>query len=246
MSALLARRGPLVAVILVLSGLLLVPTASAAPASPAAPLAKVKPCKRKKGETKRHWLKRCKCTKFKRGETRAKFKKRCPGAKVPRRTPSSGPGGTTTPGTTTPGGTTTPAGPQPLTGHAAIDYVHNAMKGMRISRVSCTPSSSGGCSSSVTEHIDFCQDGAGFQGRKTTEGLSGYVYEVNFAGNYQILEAQVNAERTLAEARVNVQVTQASGTDDPPQSREYIVTFVGSNQVYLDRQTEYTRGQGQC
>lgn len=60
-----------------------------------------------------------------------------------------------------------------------------------------------------------------------------------------MLEAQVNAERTGAQARVSPQITQASGNDDPPPSGEGTMTFVGANQVYLE-QTEYTRGQGQC
>ena len=236
-------RLPLLAALAVLAAALLAPAAPASPASAGAGHAtaakKVKACKRKKGESKKHWLKRCKCGKLKRGETRARFKQRCPGAKVPqRRTPSGGTGGPA------PGPVPAPPAPAPapLTGQAAIDYVNAAMKGMRISRTQCSGTN---CASSVTEYVDFCQDGATFQGRRTTEGLSGAVYEVNFAGTYKVLEAGVNAERTGAQARVNSQITQASGNDSPPPSGEGIVTFVGANQVFLG-QTEYTRGQGQC
>jgi hypothetical protein len=242
-------RLPLVAVLAALAVTLLAPAASAAPASapgPATVAKKAKACKKRKGETRKHWLKRCKCSKFKSGETRAKFKKRCPGAKVPKRKAPAGGGGTspTTPPPTTPPPTTPPASGA-LTGQAAIDYVATAMKGMRISRVSCTPASTGGCSSSITENVDFCQDGATFQGRRTNESLSGSVYEVNFAGTYRILEAGVNAERSGAQAKVESTITQSTGNDDPPPSGQGIVTFVGANQVYLGN-TEYTRGQGAC
>jgi hypothetical protein len=240
-----ARRLPLVAVLALTSALLLAPAAPAAPASaPAqATVAKKKACKKRKGETRKHWLKRCRCTKFKAGETRSKFRKRCPGAKVPKRKAAA-------PVTPPPAGggappATPPAGQQALTGQPAIDYVATAMKGMRISRVSCTPASTGGCSSSITENVDFCQDGATFQGRKTNESLSGVVYEVNFAGTYRVLEAGVNAERTGAQAKVESTITQATGNDDPPPSGQGILTFVGANQVFLGT-TEYTRGQGAC
>jgi hypothetical protein len=238
----LRSRLPLLAVVSLLGLALLAPAASASPASAGhatTTAKKAKPCKRKKGETKKHWLKRCKCKAFKKGETRKHFKQRCPGAKVPKRKAPSGGGQTPPAGPPVPA---TPPGPAALTGQAAIDYVNAAMKGMRISRTQCSGTS---CDSSVTEYVDFCQDGATFQGRRTTQGLSGAVYEVNFAGTYKVLEAGVNAERSGAQARVNSQITQSSGNDDPPPSGEGIVTFVGANQVYLG-QTEYTRGQGQC
>ena len=64
-----------------------------------------------------------------------------------------------------------------------------------------------------------------------------------YSGTYKVLEAQVNAERTVAQARVNLTVTQASGNDNPPQSGDRLMTLVGSNQVYMG-ETEYTRGTG--
>ena len=226
---------------------LLAPTASASPAGApthaTAAAKKVKACKRKKGESKKRWLKRCKCKAFKKGETRKKFKKRCPGAKVPKRKAPSG--GGTTPGTTGPAGDRRPGTPPaagPLTGQQAIDYVNNAIKGMRISRQSCSGTS---CERSLTEFVDFCSDGGSFNGRTTNDNSIGGVYESVYSGTFKVLEAQVNAERTAAQARVNLTVTQASGNDDPPQSGDRLMTLVGSNQVYMG-ETEYTRGQAQC
>jgi hypothetical protein len=220
---------------------LLAPTASASPASgpthATTAAKKVKACKRKKHESKKHWLKRCKCKAFKKGESRKTFKKRCPGAKVPKRKPAPTGGGTHPPAS----GPAPPA-TGPLTGQAAIDYVNNAIKGMKISRQSCSGTS---CERSLTEFVDFCQDGGTFNGRTTSDNSIGGVYESVYTGTFKVREAQVNADRTGAQARVNLTITQASGNDNPPQSGDRLMTLVGSNLVYMG-ETEYTRGQAGC
>jgi hypothetical protein len=226
---------------------LLAPTASASPA--AAPThatsasTKAKKCKRRFGESKKHWLKRCKCKAFKKGETRKKFKKRCPGAKVPKRKPAPPGGGSKPdPAPANPAPGAAPPASGPLTGQAAIDYVNAAVKGMRISRQSCSGT---GCERSLTEFVDFCSDGASFNGRTTNDNAIGGVYESVYSGTFKVLEAQVNAERTGAQARVNLTVMQASGNDTPPQSGDRLMTLAGSNLVYMG-ETEYTRGTAQC
>src|SRR4051812_47062905 len=95
-------------VLLVVLGLaLLAPAATSAQPGSKAPVRavaamKVKPCKRKHGESKRHWLNRGRGGKFKGGERRTKLKRRCRGARVPRRRARAG-GGQPPP----------PAGPAP-------------------------------------------------------------------------------------------------------------------------------------
>jgi hypothetical protein len=171
------RHLPLLAL---LAFALLAPSASASPA--AAPTnatsaaKKAKKCKRRFGESRKHWLKRCKCKAFKKGETRKKFKKRCPGAKVPKRkqAPGGGGGSHPDPAPANPAPGAAPPATGPLTGQAAIDYVNAAVKGMRISRQSCSGT---GCERSLTEFVDFCSDGASFNGRTTNDNSIGGVYE---------------------------------------------------------------------
>ena len=96
-----------------LAAALLAPAGAGAVAQPAsgpqATASAKKACKRKQGESKKRWLKRCKCKAFKKGETRKKFKKRCPGAKVPKR---KAPGGTQPPSTVARAARRARAGPE--------------------------------------------------------------------------------------------------------------------------------------
>ena len=119
---------PLLRALLValVAALLIAPTAAAAPADPgpSATTAAKKACKRKKGESKKRWLKRCKCTKYKRGETRKKFKKRCPGAKVPKRKAPSGGGQAPA--------APRPAPARPAPGQSDVDKVTAALLGTQL------------------------------------------------------------------------------------------------------------------
>lgn len=177
MFASLARRGPLAALALVIAGLLLIPSAPAQPASPAAPAAKVKPCKRKKGETKKRWLKRCKCTKFKRGETRAKFRKRCPGARVPRR-PSTG-------GGQAPAATPVPApAPAPILEPVRNDAGFAEVLGRSDFLRTYNPSAS----ATHSEYYNFCRT------RLEPHHYEGIAYIYESRGPWRVLEGYVNGD----------------------------------------------------
>jgi len=220
----LARRPLLAALLLALAAsLLLAPVASASPATAGQATAakKAKPCKKRTRETKKHWLKRCKCGKFKRGETRAKFRKRCPGAKVPSRKPSGGGGGTTTPAPAP----TTPPATGPLTGQAAIDKVTQGLLGTKLQYFTYSQTSG----SSDDERYTFCNGTFSYVRNRT--GLSGVAYGTNATGNWRITSANVNADQVSGSAVLHYDLTNYQTTDvdpPPPSSGDVQLNFNGS------------------
>jgi len=241
-------RLPLVAVLAVVAVALLAPAAPAVPtSSPAAGhvTKKVKACKRKKGETKKHWLKRCKCAKFKRGESRRNFKKRCPGAKVPRRnTPSTG-GGTTTPAPAL-GPVPGPASPAPLQtvptppGQSDVDKVTRALTGTQLGYFSSSSTSG----ASEDERYRFCSGSFQYTHRRVE--ISGLAYDSHGAGSWQITQAVVYPDGVSGAARLHYVLASYESNDPdgtPPNQGDIELTFNGSKVNLGGRTYDVTRIQ---
>jgi hypothetical protein len=208
-------------VALLATALLVPASATAQPAATAgthATAAKTKACKRKKGESKKKWLKRCKCKAFKKGETRKKFKKRCPGAKVPKRKPSTG-GGTPPPAT----GGPAPGGTPPA--QSDVDKVTTALTGTQLQYF--TYSNSTGASDN--ERYRFCS--GTFDYTRNRIALSGIAYDSSGAGTWQVTAAQVNPDGVSGTATLHYVLTQLSWNDvdpAPPSSGDVQMAFNGA------------------
>jgi hypothetical protein len=202
--------------------LVLLSLALLAPAAPASPATagqattaakKAKACKRKKGESKKRWLKRCKCKSFKAGETRKRFKKRCPGAKVPRRKASPAPPASPAPAPTTP-----PAA-------SDVDTVTAALTGTQLQYF--TYSNSSGASDN--ERYRFC---AGtFEYTRNRVALSGFAYDSSGAGTWRITQATVNPDGVSGTAVLHYDLTSLQWNDvdpAPAQSGDVPMSFNGS------------------
>jgi hypothetical protein len=204
--------------LVVLAAVLLAPaTASARPASgsPAVAAKKVKACKRKHGESKKHWLKRCKCKAFKHGESRRTFKKRCPGAKVPKRQAQAPAGSTPPPG----------SAPAPAPAASDVDKVTAALTGKSVQYGSY----SGSTGSSDFEEFRFC---AGtFVYKRNRIGVSGLAYDTNGNGRWQITQAHINPDGVSGTATIHY-VYDAFTSNDvdpaPPTEGDVPVGFAGS------------------
>ena len=202
--------------------LVLLSLALLAPAAPASPATagqattaakKAKACKRKKGESKKRWLKRCKCKSFKAGETRKRFKKRCPGAKVPRRKASPAPPATPAPAPTTP-----PAA-------SDVDKVTVALTGTQLQYFTYSTSSG----ASDNERYRFC---AGtFEYTRNRVALSGLAYDSSGAGAWRITQATVNPDGVSGTAVLHYDLTSLQWNDvdpAPAQSGDVPMSFNGS------------------
>jgi hypothetical protein len=230
----LLRRLPLAAVLLALTGALLL--APAAPASPSAArhataAKKVKACKKHKGETRKHWLKRCKCGKLKHGETRAKFKKRCPGAKVPKRKPAGG----QTPVTPPSGGGAPPVSPP---AQSDVDKVTQALIGTQLQYF--TYSNTTG--SSDDERYHFCSGSFTYTRNRT--GISTIAYQTNAGGTWRIVSATVNPDQVSGTAVIHYDLTSFQSTDvdpAPPSSADVPVTFNGTKMNLGGREYDATK-----
>jgi hypothetical protein len=230
----LARRVPLAALLLALTGALLL--APAAPASPdsaqhAIAAKKVKACKKHKGETRKHWLKRCKCGKLKHGETRAKFRKRCPGAKVPKRRPPA-----PTPVTPPSGGGGTPPPSPPA--QSDVDKVTAALTGTQLQYFSYSQTSG----SSDDERYHFCS--GTFTYTRNRVGLSGAAYDTNAGGTWRIVSATVNPDQVSGSAVIHYDLTSFQSNDvdpAPPSSADVPVTFNGTKANLGGREYDATK-----
>lgn len=191
---------------------------------------KAKACKRKKGEGKTRWLKRCKCKSFKAGETRRRFKQRCPGAKVPRRKAPSGGGGSPAP-PTTPAPTTPPAA-------SDVDKVTAALTGTQLQYF--TYSSSSGASDN--ERYRFC---AGtFEYTRNRVALSGLAYDSSGAGTWRITQATVNPDGASGTAVLHYDLTSLQWNDvdpAPAQSGDVPMSFSGSKVDFGGRVYDATK-----
>jgi hypothetical protein len=206
-------------VVLLAAALVAPAAASAQPAAARhASAAKVKPCKRKKGETKKHWLKRCKCKAFKGSESRKHFKKRCPGAKVPKRKPAATPAPPTTPPAT--------GAPMPApAGPSDIDKVTAALSGKSV-QYGHYSSASG---SSDFEEFRFC--GATFTYSRKHTGVSGYEYNSSGNGVWQITQAHINPDGSSGTATIHYRYDSYTSDDvdpAPAQEGDVPVGFAGS------------------
>jgi hypothetical protein len=214
-------RLPLLAVVALLALALLAPAATASPASAGAGHAtaakKAKACKRRKGERKKHWLKRCKCGKLKRGESRAKFKKRCPGAKVPkRRAPSGGGNGAPAPA---------PAPPPAPPAQSDVDKVTAALTGSQLQYFTYSNTSG----ASEDERYHFCS--GTFTYTRNRIAISGIAYDSNGAGTWRITQATVNPDGLSGTATLHYDLTSYQSTDvdpAPPNSSDVPLSFNGS------------------
>jgi hypothetical protein len=230
----LARRLPLVAVLLSLTGALLLAPASPASPAPAAGQATAartaKACKKRKGETRKHWLKRCKCGKFKRGETRAKFKKRCPGAKVPRRRVPSGGGQPAPPA----GGGAPPAPPA----QSDVDKVTAALTGTQLQYFTYSQTSG----SSDDERYHFCS--GRFDYVRNRIAISGAAYDTNATGTWSITQAAVNPDGVSGTATLHYVLTSYQSTDvdpPPPSTADVPVQFNGDKVTVAGRTYDATK-----
>jgi hypothetical protein len=227
---------PLLRALLVtlVAALLLAPTAAAAPADPGTPAATAaqKACKRKKGESKKRWLKRCKCTKYKRGETRKKFKKRCPGAKVPKRkAPGGGGGGTAPPVPAPPAGAPAPA-------QSDVDKVTAALVGTQLQYF--TYSNTSGASDN--ERYKFCS--GTFSYVRNRIAISGIAYDSSGAGTWRITQAAVNPDGVSGTATLHYDLTSLQWGDvdpAPAQSGDVPMTFNGSKVDFGGRVYDATK-----
>jgi hypothetical protein len=210
-------------------------TASAQPAaagSHATATKKAKACKRKKGESKKRWLKRCKCKSFKRGETRRKFKKRCPGAKVPKRKAPSGGG---TPPTGTPPAT---GGPAPAPTQSDVEKVTAALQNTQLQYFSYSNTSG----ASDDERYRFC--GTTFQYTRNRIALSGAAYDTNGTGTWSITAAQVNPDGVSGTATLHYVLTSYQSNDvdpAPPSEGDVPVSFNGSKVDFGGRVYDATK-----
>jgi hypothetical protein len=220
-------------VALLATALLAPASASAQPASGGtqATAAAKKACKRKKGESKKKWLKRCKCKAFKKGETRKKFKKRCPGAKVPKRTPPSTGGG----------GTPPPSGAPPAPpAQSDVDKVTAALTGTQLQYFSYSNSSG----ASDNERYRFCS--GTFEYIRNRIALSGVAYDSNGAGTWQITAAQVNPDGVSGTATLHYVLSSYQSTDvdpPPPSSGDVQLSFNGSKVDFGGRVYDATKIQ---
>ena len=225
---------PLLRALLValVAALLIAPTAAAAPADPgtSATTAAKKACKRKKGESKKRWLKRCKCTQYKRGETRKKFKKRCPGAKVPKRKAPSG--GGQTPAPTAPGpGPTTPV-------QSDVDKVTAALLGTQLQYF--TYSNTSGASDN--ERYKFCS--GTFTYVRNRIAISGIAYDSSGAGTWRITQAQLNPDGVSGTATLHYDLTSLQWGDvdpAPPAAGDVPMSFNGSKVDFGGRVYDATK-----
>jgi hypothetical protein len=210
-----ARRLYALLALALTASLLAAPAASASPTRDAGITAKkAKACKKRKGETKKHWLKRCKCTKFKGTETKAKFRKRCPGAKVPTR-PVAAPA---------PAPTGTPPATGPLTGQAAIDKVTQGLIGTKLQYFTYSQTSG----SSEDERYQFCS--GTFSYTRNRVGLSGAAYDTNATANWRITSANVNADQITGSAVLHYDITGYNSNEadaPPPSSGDVPISFDG-------------------
>jgi hypothetical protein len=219
------HRLPLAAVLVAaLTGaLLLAPAASAAPASApgqATVAKKAKACKKRNGETRKHWLKRCRCGKFKSGETRAKFKKRCPGAKVPKRKAPAGGGGQTPP-TGPPAGGGAPTAPP---AQSDVQKVTAALTGTQLQYFSYSQTSG----ASDNERYRFCN--GTFEYTRNRIAISGIAYDSNGAGTWNITQAAINPDGVSGTATLHYVLSSYQSTDvdpAPPSSGDVSVSFNG-------------------
>jgi hypothetical protein len=229
----LARRPLLAALLLALAAsLLLAPVASSAPARGVGGTA-AKACKQRKGESRKHWQKRCKCAKPKKGESRKRFKKRCPARKKPNSTAP----GTTAPGTTAPG-TTAPAAPGPLTGQAAVDKVTQGLIGTQLQYFTYSQTSG----SSEDERYTFCT--GTFSYTRNRVGISGVAYNTNATANWHVTSANVNADQVSGSAVLHYDLTSYNSTDvdpPPPASGDVQVNFNGAKVNFGGRAYDATK-----
>jgi hypothetical protein len=230
-AAMPARRVFALLALALATSLLLAPVASARPAttSHATVAKKAKACKKRKHETKKHWLKRCKCAKFKGAETKAKFRKRCPGAKVPTRAPAPAPA---------PAPGSTPPTTGPLTGQAAIDKVTQGLTGSKLQYFTYSQTSG----SSEDERYQFCT--GTFSYTRNRVGLSGLAYDTNATGNWRIVSANVNADQISGSAVLHYDLTSYNSNDvdpAPPSSADVQLGFAGDKVTVNGRQYDATR-----
>ena len=225
----------LLPLLVLLAVALLAPTASASPAGApthaTSAAKKVKPCKRKQGESKKRWLKRCKCKAFKKGETRKKFKKRCPGAKVPKRKQSSG-GGESQPGT--------PAPPAGAPGQSDIEKVTAALNSTQLQYFSYSNSTG----ASDNERYRFC--GSNFDYTRNRIAISGVAYDSSGTGTWQITAAQVNPDQVSGTATLHYVLSSYQSTDvdpPPPSSGDVQMSFNGSKVDFGGRVYDATKIQ---
>jgi hypothetical protein len=186
-----------------------------------------KACKQRKGESRKHWQKRCKCAKPKRGESRKRFKKRCPARKKP---------GTTAPGTTAPG--TTPPATGPLTGQAAIDKFTQGLIGTQLQYFTYSQTSG----SSEDERYVFCN--GSFSYKRNRVGLSGAAYDTNATGNWRITSATVNADQITGSAVLHYDLTGFNSNDvdpAPPASGDVPISFNGVKVNFAGRNYDPTK-----
>ena len=227
-------------VLLVVLGLaLLAPAATSAQPGSKAPARavaakKVKPCKRKHGESKRHWLKRCRCGKFKRGETRAKFKKRCPGAKVPRRKAPAGGGQTPAPAGPAPA----PAPPAPAPAQSDVEKVTQALTGTSLQYFSYSQTSG----ASDNERYRFC---AGtFDYTRNRIAISGLAYDSSGSGSWRITQATVNPDGVSGTATLHYVLASYQSNDPdgtPPNEADVPMTFNGAKVNFAGRTYDATK-----
>jgi hypothetical protein len=221
------RRLPLAVVLAALAGaLLLAPAAPASPASAAGQATtakKAKACKKRKGETRKHWLKRCKCGKLKRTESRAKFRKRCPGAKVPKRKAPAG--GQPAPAVPAPGGGGAPVTPP---AQSDVDKVTQALTGTRLQYFTYSQVSG----ASDDRRYVFCNGTFTFVRNRIA--ISGAAYDTNAAGAWRIVSATVNPDGLSGSAVLHYDLTSYQSTDvdpAPPSSADVPVSFNGNKVV---------------
>jgi hypothetical protein len=230
------RRLPLLVVLALVAAALTAPTASASPASAghATAAKKAKACKKRKGETRKHWLKRCKCGKFKRGETRGKFKKRCPGAKVPKRKPA---GGGTTPPPMMPAPTTGGGGGSPPA-QSDVDKVTAGLTNTQLKYFSYSQTS--GSSDDETYH--FCN--GTFDYVRHRIAISGAAYDSSAAGSWSITQATINPDGVSGTATLHYALSSYQSTDvdpAPPSSADVPISFNGSQVVVNGRTYDATK-----
>jgi hypothetical protein len=217
-------RLPLAAVLLALTGaLLLAPAASASPASApghATIAKKAKACKKRKGERRKHWLKRCKCGKLKRGETRGKFKKRCPGAKFPKPPAPTGDGGNNAPTPPSTGGGAPTAPPA----QSDVQKVTAALTATQLQYFSYSQTSG----ASDNERYRFCN--GTFEYVRNRIAISGIAYDSNGAGSWNITQAAINPDGVSGTATLHYVLSNYQSTDvdpAPPSSGDVSVSFNG-------------------
>ena len=225
-------RLPLLALAAVLALALLAPAsapASRASAGQATTAAKkAKACKRKPGESKKRWLKRCKCKAFKKGETRKRFKQRCPGAKVPKRKLPSG--GGTTPANPAPG--------SPAPAMSDVEKVTAALTNTKLGYFSYSQTSGASDSESYT----FCP--GTFTYRRNRIAISGTAYDSNGAGSWSITQAQVNPDGISGTAVLHYVLSSYQSTDvdpAPPESGDVQMQFNGSKVNFGGREYDATK-----